>query len=309
MDNGLSSHNYQATIQKIKDEIVQTTNELKNQENNEEIEKMQITYDLCQQDIAELNEELERLKQENLVITAENEKLSQNLGYKEGDQEIRKNIKEIEEENRLLLKTFDSSFSVERMLISGESDQKTLNETFVVLQKKLNKLDIINAELEKKIKKSEADTKNLKKKCENAMGRYKSHDELKEKIKNLEAGIEKYNFIEASLKKEIEEADKLLMVEKARPEYQIDAKTAQKLVSEALDALNQEKNKYNQLENELKEKKMMLHDIRTYGIQPNKITVKLRNELNLVNIVLKEKQEHLEKLEQEIEEYELKNKT
>ena len=141
------------------------------------------------------------------------------------------------------------------------------------------------------------------------MGRYKSHDELKEKIKNLEAGIEKYNFIEASLKKEIEEADKLLMVEKARPEYQIDAKTAQKLVSEALDALNQEKNKYNQLENELKEKKMMLHDIRTYGIQPNKITVKLRNELNLVNIVLKEKQEHLEKLEQEIEEYELKNKT
>ena len=281
---------------------MQLNQELHDQEGNEETEKLQIIYDLCQEDAKELTNELNRLKEENAKLSEDCEVISNNLKFREIDTETKRNIKEIEEENRFFSKNHDSSFSIERML-NADSDKKVLNETFVILQKRLDHLEGINTNLEKKVKKSEADTKNLKKKCENALGRYKSNDDLKDKIKKLELVAENYTSIENSLQKEIEEAENKLKIEKSRPENQIDVKTAQRLVSEVLETLQQEKSRHSVLENELKEKKLYLHEIRTYGTQTNKTTIKLRDELSLVEMVLQEKKHYLEELDREIEDY------
>ncbi|OMJ89710.1 hypothetical protein SteCoe_8075 [Stentor coeruleus] len=269
----------------------------------EDPEKLQVLYDLCQEDISELNSELEHLKSENEKVVDQCEDIRRNIGYKESSTEIQQKIRELEEENKDLIKNHDNSLIIDKLL-SSDSDKKVLNETFVVLQKKLSHLETLNSSLQKKLKKSESDIKTLKKKSESALSRCKTNDDLKEKIKNLETVAEKYSIIEASLQKEIKEAEEKLQSEKSRPENQIDVRTAQKLVNEVLDTLQQEKTKYNSLEQELKEKKEYLHEIRTYGTQSNRITVKLRNELSLVQLLLKEKQDYLAKLEKDIEDYE-----
>lgn len=296
-----SNPNYQLKIQEIKDEIL--AQELKSQDNTEEIERLQIIYDLCQEEIIHLAQELVSLKDQNLKLNQEIEVLNKNLSFTEHDSEVQDNIKELEEENKELIRNNELSFSFDK-IIMGESNKKSLNETFVVLQKKLGNLETINANLQKKIKKSETDTKNLKKKCENAAGRYKSNDELKDKIKNLEITVEKYSNIEIALQKEIQEAEKQIQLEKSRPECHIDAKTANRLVKEALEGLENEKNKFYDLEKELQDKKQQLEEIRTVGTQSNKITIKLKNDLNLLQGILKEKQQYLQKLEKETQEYE-----
>ena len=297
---------YQQAVQEIKDEIIKTHHQLKAQ-NDEEIEKLCIVYTLCQEDIQELQDELARLEQENFKMDQEALEIYKNEESVENDCEIREKIREIEEENRELLRVCDGSFFANKLIVA-DSDKKVLNETFVALQKKLGSLETVNAEMEKKIKKTEGDTKNLKKKCENAMGRCKNNEDLKEKIKILEAAAEKYTFIESALVTEIKEAEEKLKIEKSRPENQIDAKTAQKLVNEILETLKQEKQKFVALENELNNKKNYLEEIKNFGTQSNKTTNKLRNELSLLQSLLQDKKDQVKELEKEIENYEHKTK-
>ena len=275
----------------------------------DETERLKVLNDLCQEDIVQMTQELNSLREQSAKLTEECEEMAKQLGYRGTDVEIRQKIRELEEENKEILRDYEnSSFSLEKAL-SSDSDKKLLNEAFVVLQKKLSSLESINSKMQQKLKKSELDTKNLKKKCESASIRCKNNEDLKEKIKNLEIVAEKYSFIESSLKNEIKEAEERLKLEKARPENQVELKTAQRLVNEVLETLKEEKIKFANLENLLKEKKNYLQEMRTYGTQSNKITVKLRNELKLVQVVYQDKQECLKKIDEEIEEYERKYRT
>lgn len=265
--------------------------------------RLEILNTLCQEDIDEMTQELSDLQEKLQKVNEECEDLTRQIGYKDSESEIQAKIAQLEEENKSLLKDYENSLIIDK-LITSESDKKTLNETFVVLQKKLGNLETINASMQKKLKKSEADTKNLKKKCESALLRYKNNDELKEKIKNLEAVAEKYSAIEDNLHKEIKEAEEKLEAEKNRVENTIDVKDAQRMVNEALESLQQEKAKFLYLEHSLEEKKKYLNEIKTYGTQTSRSTLKLRGELELVQSVLQEKQEYLSRLDEEIAEFE-----
>lgn len=290
---------YQSAIQEIKDEIAKTNHEITSQENREEVEKLQILYRLCQKDEKEMEQELERLKAENFKITEELQRTQWKKKNTEND--LKKKAKELEEENKFLIG--DQNFSIEKLL-TADSDQKVFNETFVALQKKLDCVEKVNAGIRNKIKKAENDTKGLKVKCENALARYKGNDEVKERIKSLENALEKFDFVEKSLQQEIKEAESRLEAEKSRYENQIDVKTAEKLLSEVLSVLAEEKAKITDLERDLHLKKQHLQEIRTYGTQSNKGTFKLREELNLVELVLQEKQHYLSSLSKEIAEVE-----
>ena len=294
---------YQHKIQEIKDEIAKTNNELKLQNSDQEFERLKIIHDLCEEDISNLNSELKQLKDKNNALSEEISTLKKKNSYKETESEVKLRIKNLEQDNKEIIKPYESSFSIERM-ISNETDRKTLNETFVLLQKKLGTIEVSNAELTKKIKKSEIEVKNLRKKCESASGRCKSNEELKEKIKSLETALEKSNQIEISLKNELKEAENCLLSEKTRPENMVDTRAAEKLVNYALESLQQEKNRLAELQAKLKEKKKDLDEISTFGVQSNKITVKLNEELSLVELVLKEKKAYSEKLDKDIQEYE-----
>jgi chromosome segregation ATPase len=138
------------------------------------------------------------------------------------------------------------------------------------------------------------------------MLRYKNNDELKEKIKNLENVAEKYTLIEANLKKEIKEAEEKLEAEANRVENKMDLKVAQKMVNDVLQDLQDEKAKFSSLEKTLQDKKKYLNEIKTYGTQTSRTTNKLRSELELIQSVLKEKQDYLQRLDIEIEEFESK---
>jgi chromosome segregation ATPase len=267
--------------------------------------RLQILNNLCQEDIDEMTSELSDLQEKLLKVNEECEELTRQIGYKDSESEIQAKICQLEEENKSLLKDYENSLIFDK-LVSSESDKKTLNETFVVLQKKLGNLETINANMQKKLKKSEIDTKNLKKKCESAMLRYKNNDELKEKIKNLENVAEKYTLIEANLKKEIKEAEEKLEAEANRVENKMDLKVAQKMVNDVLQDLQDEKAKFSSLEKTLQDKKKYLNEIKTYGTQTSRTTNKLRSELELIQSVLKEKQDYLQRLDIEIEEFESK---
>ena len=265
--------------------------------------RLEILNTLCQEDIDEMTQELLDLQEKLQKVNEECEDLSRQIRYKDSDSEIQAKITQLEEENKSLLKDYENSLILDK-LINSESDKKTLNEIFVVLQKKLGNLETINASMQKKLKKSEADTKNLKKKCESALIRYKNNDELKEKIKNLEAVAEKYSIIEQNLHKEIKEAEERLETERSRVENTIDIKDAQRMVNEVLGSLHEEKAKFLYFEHNLEEKKKYLNEIKTYGTQTSRSTTKLRDELELIQSVLKEKQEYLVKLDEEIFDFE-----
>ena len=265
--------------------------------------RLQILNNLCQEDIEEMSSELAELQDKLAKANDECEELTRQIGYKDSESEIQAKITQLEEENKTLLKDYENSLIFDK-LVNSESDKKTLNETFVVLQKKLSNLESINSSMHKKLKKSEADTKSLKKKCESAMLRYKNNDELKEKIRNLEAVAEKYTSIEANLKKEIKEAEDKLEAEEQRIENKMDVKVAQKMVNDVLYSLQEEKSKFLGLEKNLQEKKKYLNEIKTYGTQSSRTTTKLRSELELIQSVLSEKQDYLQRLDQEIEEFE-----
>lgn len=267
--------------------------------------RLQILNNLCQDDINEMTSELAELQDKLSKVNDECEELTRQIGYKDSESEIQAKITQLEEENKTLLKDYENSLIFDK-LVNSESDKKTLNETFVVLQKKLSNLESINSSMQKKLKKSEADTKNLKKKCESAMLRYKNNDELKEKIRNLEAVAEKYTTIEANLKKEIKEAEEKLEAEEQRIENKMDVKVAQKMVNDVLYSLQEEKSKFSGLEKNLQEKKKYLNEIKTYGTQTSRTTTKLRSELELIQSVLSEKQDYLQRLDQEIEEFEVR---
>jgi hypothetical protein len=310
---------YQETLQDFKEEIARLNKliEYKSKDNplnptEEEVFKLKAMCKYSKQEIKDLNakleeinkltektsENIENLKSSSFDETTSNEKI----------ETLTRKVKELEEEYSELIKT-NNEINITDLdkILSPEANLKLVNEFFVNFQKRLGVLDSENANLALTLKKYNQETLKLKEKCDKASSRYKSNDELKNKLKELEDNYYKCSVIEERLTDELKQAEEELSIHSTSPENKLDVPSAQKMLADIEILAKKDKEEIEKLEFQLQEKKNILRAAKAYGIQRSKTSNKLRSDMELLGLVLIEKDQMISKLKKEIEEIQWKH--
>ena len=309
---------YQQNLQELKEEIAklnkkldQKNREPKVQHSEEELFKLQCMCKYAKEEVKGLTDKLESLQklaesnQENLDMLkansfddeASNEKIA----------ELNLKIKELEAEyNEIGKSSNEINIADLDKILEPNANLKLVNEFFVNVQKRLSALDSENATLSATLKKNNMETNKLKEKCDNASSRYKSNDELKNKLKDLEEMFVKYSVAESKLSEDLKKAEEEFALHHHRPENKHDQESAQKMLNELEKGVKDDKDEIEKLEFLLQEKQNMLRAARAYGLQRSKTSNKLRNDMEVLGLLLIEKDQNISKLRKEIDELKLK---
>ena len=308
----LKSH--QITLQELKEEIGRLNRQLDQRSKEpckeateEEVFKLKCLCKYSKQEVSDLNAKLEEIR----VNTEKTMKNIETLGANSFSEEVsletiedlNRKIKALEEEYADLCKSSNeiSITDLDKILVP-EPNPKLVNEFFVNVQKRLGSLEAENLALSNTLKKSNQETLKLKEKCDKAAARYKSNDELKNKLKTLETYYTKYCKIEIGLQNDLQKAEEDFAIHHQSPENKFDAETAQKMLSEIEALVKTDTDEIQRLEFEKQEKEHMLKAARAYGIQRSKTSNKLRADMELLGLVLIEKEQGVLKIKKEIEE-------
>lgn len=317
-DQAATIKQYQQTLQELKEEIAklnkkldQKNREAKVQHSDEELFKLQCMCKYAKEEVKSLTEKLENLQkltetnQENLELLKVNSYDDETSNDKIAELNLK--IKELEAEYAEIGKSSNeiNIADLDRVL-QPDANMKLVNEFFVNVQKRLTSLDQENASLSATLKKNNQETSKLKEKCDNASSRYKSNDDLKNKLKDLEETFVKYSVAEAKLSEDLKKAEEEFALHHHRPENKHDQESAQKMLSDLEKGVKDDKDEIEKLEFMLQEKKNMLRAARAYGLQRSKTSNKLRNDMEVLGLVLIEKDQNISKLRKEIDELKLK---
>lgn len=309
---------YQRTLQELKEEISRLTKKLNQKSkqslskpNEEETFKLKFICKSSKQEVKELSANLETLK----ISISRTEQNLENLKSNSLDQDsstqkiadLSTTLKTLESEHIELSKS-NNEISIASLdkILSPESNQKLINEFFVNVQKRLTNIELDNSNLSTIYKKNFLETNKLKEKCEKASSRYRSNDELKSKLQELEDTYIKYCMIEENLNQNIKSAEEEYAIHFHRPENKHDTSSAQKMLDDLEMMANKDKDDIEQLEFLLQEKRNMLRAARAYGLQRSKTSSKLRSDMELLGYVLVEKDQTISRLRKNIDEIKLK---
>ena len=309
---------YQQTLQELKEEISRLNKKLdskqkepKVQHSEEELFKLQCMCKYAKEEVQSLTQKLENLQKlaeentENIELLKNNSFDYQTSNEKVG--ELTSKIRELEEEYEELGRTTNEiNIADLDKILAPEANQKLVNEFFVNVQKRLSALETENASLAATLKKNNLETSKLKEKCDNASSRYKSNDELKMRLKELEDTFVKYSVAEAKLAEDLKKAEEEFALHHHRPENKHDQASAQKLLDDLQQGVKDDKEEIEKLEFMLQEKKNLLRAARAYGLQRSKTSNKLRNDMEVLGLLLIEKDQNISKLRKEIDELKLK---
>lgn len=309
---------YQQNLQELKEEIAklnkkldQKSREPKVQHSEEEIFKLQCMCKYAKEEVKSLTDKLESLQkltesnQENLDLLKANSYDDDRSNEKIAELNLK--IKELEAEYVEIGKSSNEiNITDLDKILEPEPNKKLVNEFFVNVQKRLSALDQENAALSATLKKNNMETNKLKEKCDNASSRYKSNDELKNKLKDLEETFVKYSVAEARLSEDLKKAEEEFALHHHRPENKHDQESAQKMLNDLEKGVKDDKEEIEKLEFLLQEKQNMLRAARAYGLQRSKTSNKLRNDMEVLGLLLIEKDQNISKLRKEIDELKLK---
>ena len=305
---------YQGILQELKEEIArlnkqvdQKSKDKSSEPSEEEIFKLKCMCKYTKQEIDELTTKLLELNK----VAEQTEKTLENLKENSFDQDtsnetidnLSKKVKELEEEYDELCKSNNEiSFADLDKILSTEVGKKFENEFFVKVQKRLSYLETENTALTSSLKKYNLETIKLKEKCDKASSRNKSNDELRNKLKEIEETYATYVEIEERLGLDLKKAEEEYNIQYSCPEYKHDASSAQKMLDEINEGSKKDKDEIERLEYKLQEKKNLLRAARAYGLQRSKTSNKLRSDMELLGLVLIEKDQAIGKLKKEIDE-------
>ena len=308
----LKSH--QITLQELKEEIGRLNRQLDQRSKvpckeatEEEVFKLKCLCKYSKQEVSELNAKLEEIK----INTEKTMKSIETLGANSFDEDVsletiedlNKKIKNLEEEYAELCKSSNeiNIADLDKILVP-EPNPKLVNEFYVNVQKRLGNLEAENLALSNTLKKSNQETLKLKEKCDKAAARYRSNDELKNRLRTMETDYAKYCRIEIGLENDLQKAEEEFSIHHNCPENKFDAETAQKMLSEIEALVSSDNDEVQRLEFEKQEKEHMLRAARAYGIQRSKTSNKLRADMELLGLVLIEKEQAIMKIKKEIDE-------
>jgi chromosome segregation ATPase len=309
---------YQQTLQELKEEIARLNKKLdsknkepKVQHSEEELFKLQCMCKYAKEEVRTLTSKLENLQK---LTEANSENLEQLKSNSYDDETSNEKIADLSnkirvlEEEYLELSKSSNEINIADLdkILSPEANPKLINEFFVNVQKRLSSLESENASLSSTLKKTTLETNKLKEKCDNASSRYKSNDELKNKLKDLEDTFVKYSVAEAKLTEDLRKAEEEFALHHHRPENKHDQASAQKLLDDLQTGVKNDKDEIEKLEFMLQEKKNLLRAARAYGLQRSKTSNKLRNDMEVLGLLLIEKDQNISKLRKEIDELKLK---
>ena len=310
---------YQAILQGLKEEIAslnkkidQKSKESNSEHTEEEIFKLQSMCKYSKQEIKELTQKLEEI-QKTSEKTAENvEKLKNSSFDDNSSNEILENLTgklaELEEEYAELTKSSNEiNFPDLDKILAPDASLKLINEFYVNVQKRLGFLDLENGNLAATLKKYSSEALKLREKCEKAAHRYKSNDELKNKLRDLEESFAKYVLLEEKLALELKQAEEEYRLHSGSLENKLDLPAAQKMLEEIEILAKKDQEDVEKLEFQLQEKRNMLRAARAYGLQRSKTSNKLRSDMELLGLVLVEKDQNISKLKREINELKMKH--
>ncbi|OMJ82452.1 hypothetical protein SteCoe_16861 [Stentor coeruleus] len=309
---------YQQTLQDLKEEISrltkkldQKTKEAHSEPSEEELFKLKCMCKYAKQEVNELKSKLENIQQtvsrtEENVDSLRNNSLDHESSI-EKIEDLNKKLKDLEEEYQELAKSSNeiNIADLDKILVP-EANLKLVNEFFVNVQKRLGQLEAENSALSATLKKNTLETNKLKEKCDKASSRYRSNDELKNKLRELEENYMKYTMIEEKLNQDLKVAEEEFAIHHHRPENKHDTSSAQKMLDDLEAMAKKDKEDIEQLEFQLQEKRNLLRAARAYGLQRSKTSNKLRSDMELLGLVLVEKDQMISKLRKEIDEIKLK---
>lgn len=310
---------YQNTLQELKEEIGRLNRQLDHRSKafsadvtEEEVFKIKCLCKYSKQEVADLNVKLEEIQNEIEKAEAKNEALKANsfddVTSGEMISKLEKKVKDLETEYEELCRP-SSEINIADLdkILAPDANLKLVNEFFVNVQKRVGSLDVENTNLSATLKKYNQENMKLREKCDNAASRYKSNDKLKAKLKELENSFVMYTEIEKRLINDVNKAEEEFSIHHHSPENKFDLPTVQKMYSEIEDLVKKDKDEIEKLEFDLQEKKNMLRAARAYGIQRSKTSNKLRSDMELLGLVLIEKDQNISKLRKEIDEIKWKN--
>ncbi|OMJ79420.1 hypothetical protein SteCoe_20575 [Stentor coeruleus] len=309
---------YQQTLQDLKEEISRLTKKLdqkskeaRSEPSEEELFKLKCMCKYAKQEVNELKCKLEDMQQtvsrtEENVDNLRNNSLDHESSI-EKIEDLNKKLKDLEEEYQELAKSSNeiNIADLDKILVP-EANLKLVNEFFVNVQKRLGQLETENSTLSATLKKNTLETNKLKEKCDKASSRYRSNDELKNKLRELEENYMKYTMIEEKLNQDLKVAEEEFAIHHHRPENKHDTSSAQKMLDDLEAMAIKDKDDIEQLEFQLQEKRNLLRAARAYGLQRSKTSNKLRSDMELLGLVLVEKDQLISKLRKEIDEIKLK---
>ena len=308
--------NYQNTLQELKEEISKLNKQIDYKErqappnpSEKDLFKIQCLCKYAKAEVKSLASKAEELsllnqqKSENLeVLKAES---SKNVSSEKVNN-LKEKLKQLEKEYDELTKTNEINIADFDKIISPDANQKLVNEFNVNLQKRIGYLDIENTKLTSAVKKSNNELLKLKEKVDNADHRHKLNEDLKNKLKNSEDTLKKYEITEEKLRENLKQAYEEYSIYSSRPENQHDADSARNILKDMRDQVYKEEVELENLEFVLQEKKNMLRAAQVYGLQRSKTSNKLRTDMELLGLVLVEKEKEISRLKKEIDEFRIK---
>ena len=277
----------QKDIQEYKREIIGLEKELKKNTFEEAFQAKANIQEKLKQEMINLNQELQQLKQEISKI-----KHNQEETEKEEANNLRQKIEKIKKENNHLMAQDDQLKKTDQLLAISEQ-----NYIYGVYQRRLGPIERENAEISKKIKKCEEDIEKLKNKCEKVKARYPSSY-----VEKLKAAQDRYNDTlrqENGLRNELisleEEVNRLKDIPKQNPD---EIKSA---ISELNVQIEKDKSKLIKLERKIKDKTQELRLAKLTFPKSNG-SHNLYKEIELLSCILVDKMGELSEVTGEVEE-------
>lgn len=308
---------YQNTLQELKEEISRLNKQLdhksrqiKRDPTAEELFKIKSVCKHAKAEAKLIQNKYEELFELNFQTIERLESLKQEVSIKKVSTEkiesLKNTIKTLEQDYDDLKRPTEITIADLDRVLAPDATLKLVNEFYVNLQKRISYLDTENNALSADIKKSSNDLAKLKEKLENASARRKVNEDIKQKLMNLEETYKNYNETEAKIIANIKNSREEYSLFSSTPENQHDAESAKMILKDMKDQVLAEENELEKLEFILQEKRNMLRAAQVYGLQRSKTSTKLRTDMELLGLVLVEKEQMVSRLMKETHEFRIK---
>ena len=308
---------YQTTLQELKEEISKLNKQIEyrdkivsSEPSEEEVFKLRHLCKYAKAESRVLKDQTQQLIQANYLLSDKIQNLKAEPYAEPISNEKVENLKEklrlLKIEYEELLKPSEINIADLERVISPDATPKLLNEFYVNVQKRIGVLDEENSKYSSMIKKSSTDLLKLKEKVENAANRRKINEDLKTKQKTYEETLANYLSTEYKLMENLKQAKEEYSLYSSRPENQHNTNSAKNVLKEMREQANKEESEVERLEFVLQEKKNLLRASQVYGLQKSKTASKLRTDMELLGLVLVEKEQTVSRLRKEIDEFKIK---
>lgn len=308
---------YQSTLQELKEDIQRLNKQLdlkaklaKPEPSDEELFRIRTVCKLTKAEAKALRTETENLAEANAQLSETIDNLKDSSASKPVSSDkivsLTGKLRELEREYADLTKNNDVSLQDLEKVLNPDVPQKFVNEFYVNVQKRVDLLETENNSLSLLLKKHSVELVKLREKLENSTLRKKANDEIKGKLKNLEDTYENFIVTEGRLKNGIKESIEELSFYSDKQENQHDIESARNILKDMREQVHNLELEEERLEFVLQEKRNFFRAKQVYGLQRSKTSNKLRSDMELLGMVLVEKDQMVSRMKREIDELVIK---